>query len=98
RAYCKYIEQGRHEKKFSIRGFRILTVTLTDERATVAAAAIPERAGNTFCSPPDRISQGAIPIPSADRPAVRPGRRASTNVTPSFLHRTSCRKKLRCFN
>lgn len=52
RAYWNYIEQGLHAKKFGVKGFRILTITLTDERAnnlcSMAAATIPERARKYF--------------------------------------------------
>jgi len=52
RAYWAYIEQARHEKKFGIKGFRILTVTLTDARArnlrALASALLPERGRKHF--------------------------------------------------
>jgi hypothetical protein len=52
RAYWAYIEQGRHEKKFGVKGFRVLTVTLTEARArnltAVAAAVLPERGRKYF--------------------------------------------------
>lgn len=64
RAYWSYIEQGLHEKKFGVRGFRILTVTLTDERAKnlclLAAATLPERARKYFLfAPLDKFRQGS---------------------------------------
>jgi len=47
RAYWHYLEQGLHAKKFKIKNFRTLTVTLTHERAenlcALAASIVPER-------------------------------------------------------
>jgi len=58
RAYWAYIEQGRHEKKFAIKGFRVLTVTLTDARAknlsAFAASVLPEKARKYFFFTPLR--------------------------------------------
>lgn len=52
RAYWAYIEQGRHEKRFGVKRFQVLTVTLTDARAknlsTLAASILPERARKYF--------------------------------------------------
>ncbi len=48
RAYWHYLEQGLHTKKFKIKNFRVLTLTLTHARAKnlceLAAAVLPERA------------------------------------------------------
>ena len=48
RAYWHYLEQGLHAKKFGIKSFRILTVTLTDARAEnlcrLAESMLPDRA------------------------------------------------------
>jgi hypothetical protein len=48
RAYWHYLEQGLHTKKFDIKNFRMVTVTLTHERAKnlcdLAASVLPERA------------------------------------------------------
>ncbi|MBX9660394.1 MAG: replication-relaxation family protein [Nitrospiraceae bacterium] len=47
-AYWHYLEQGLHARKFGIKNFRILTVTLTDSRAKnlcdLAGSLLPERA------------------------------------------------------
>lgn len=47
-AYWHYLEQGLHTKKFGIKNFRVLTLTLTEARARnlcqLAASAVPERA------------------------------------------------------
>jgi hypothetical protein len=52
RAYWNYVEQGLHVKKFGVKGFRILTVTLTDDRAknlcTLAVKTLPDRARKYF--------------------------------------------------
>ncbi len=46
RAYWHYREQGLHAKKFEIKAFRVLTVTLTKKRADnlckLAASLLPE--------------------------------------------------------
>jgi hypothetical protein len=51
-AYWHYREQGLHAKKWRIKGFRVLTVTLTDARARnlrdLAATILPERARKHF--------------------------------------------------
>jgi hypothetical protein len=48
RAYWHYLEQGLHTRKFGIRTFRVLTVTLTEERAEtlcrLAASLLPPAA------------------------------------------------------
>ncbi len=48
RAYWNYLEQGLHTKKFNIKNFRVLTVTITHERAlnlsTLAKSLLPDRA------------------------------------------------------
>lgn len=48
RAYWHYLDQGLHMKKFKIRNFRVITVTLTQQRARnlcdLAASILPERA------------------------------------------------------
>jgi hypothetical protein len=47
-AYWHYLKQGLHAKKFGIKNFRVVTVTITPERATnlfaLAASMLPERA------------------------------------------------------
>ena len=47
-AYWHYLEQGLHEKKYGIKNFRVLTVTMTDQRAAnlsaLAVSILPERA------------------------------------------------------
>ena len=52
RAYWHYIEQGLHTRKFGVKGFRILTVTLTDNRAknlcALTASVVPEQARKYF--------------------------------------------------
>ena len=52
RAYWHYLEQGLHAKKYGIKSFRVLTVTLTPERAQnlrdLAAASLPDRAQKYF--------------------------------------------------
>lgn len=67
RAYWAYIEQGRHEKKFGIKRFRVLTVTLTEARAknlsALAASVLPERARKYFFFVPlDRFTGSVEPI------------------------------------
>ncbi len=67
RAYWAYIEQGHHEKKFAIKGFRVLTVTLTDARAknllALAVSELPERARKYFLFVPlSRLLGSAKPI------------------------------------
>ena len=67
RAYWAYIEQGRHEKKFAIKGFRVLTVTLTDARAenlsAFAASVLPEKARKYFFfTPLSRLLESAEPF------------------------------------
>jgi hypothetical protein len=51
-AYWHYREQGLHAKKWRIKGFRVLTVTLTDARARnlrdLAASILPDRARKHF--------------------------------------------------
>lgn len=46
RAYYHYVNAGMHVKKYNIKGFRVLTVTVTEARAEnlckLAAAVIPE--------------------------------------------------------
>ncbi len=48
RAYWHYLEQGLHAKKYGIKNFRVLTVTLTEARAenlsVFAASLLPEGA------------------------------------------------------
>jgi len=34
KGYAHYFKQGLHEKKYDIKGFRVLTITLTDARST----------------------------------------------------------------
>lgn len=52
RAYWSYIEQGRHVQKYGVKGFRVLTVTVTDARArnlcALAASTLPERGRKYF--------------------------------------------------
>lgn len=52
RAYSHYKEQGLHAEKYGIKGFRVLTVTLTHERADnlcrLAAALVPERGRKSY--------------------------------------------------
>lgn len=52
RAYWHYLEQGMHVTKFGIKSFRVLTVTLTEERArnlcALACALLPEAARKYF--------------------------------------------------
>lgn len=47
-AYWHYLEQGLHAKKFGIKSFRVITVTVTEARAenlcVLAASLLPERA------------------------------------------------------
>jgi hypothetical protein len=47
-AYWHYLDQGLHTKKYGIKNFRVLTVTITPERAqslcALAASVLPERA------------------------------------------------------
>jgi hypothetical protein len=67
RAYWAYIEQGRHQQKFAIKGFRVLTVTLTDARAknlsAFAASVLPERARKYFFfTPIGRLLESAEPF------------------------------------
>ena len=67
RAYWAYIEQGRHQKKFGVKRFRVLTVTLTDARAknlsVLAASILPERAHKYFLFVPlNRFIENAEPI------------------------------------
>jgi hypothetical protein len=51
-AYWHYLEQGLHAKKFGIKNFRVLTVTITHERAgglcVLAASVLPEGARKYF--------------------------------------------------
>jgi hypothetical protein len=67
RAYWAYIEQGRHEKKFGVKGFRVLTVTLTEARAKnltdVAASLLPERGRKYFLFVPlNTLSATSDPV------------------------------------
>lgn len=52
RAYWTYIEQGLHETRLGAKSFRVLTITLTDERArnlcALATTVIPERGRKYF--------------------------------------------------
>ena len=52
RAYWNYLQQGLHVTKFGIKRFRVLTVTLTPERAqnlrNLAASSLPEAARRYF--------------------------------------------------
>ena len=52
RAYWHYLEQGLHGQKFGIKNFRVLTVTLTEERAknlcALASSLLPGRARKYF--------------------------------------------------
>jgi len=52
RAYWHYREQGLHAKRFGIRSFRVLTVTLSGARARnlcdLAATILPEGARKHF--------------------------------------------------
>ena len=52
RGYWHYLEHGLHGQKFGIRNFRVLTVTLTEERAknlcALANSLLPERARKYF--------------------------------------------------
>jgi hypothetical protein len=56
RAYWHYLEQGLHTKKFSIKNFRVVTVTLTRARARnlceLAAGLLPERARKYYLFTP----------------------------------------------
>lgn len=70
RAYWGYVEQGLHEQKLRVRGFRVLTVTLTDARArnlsTLAASLLPERARKYFYFVPlSRLTASSDPIGEA---------------------------------
>lgn len=75
RAYWAYIEQGRHEKKFGVKGFRVLTVTLTEARAknltTMAASVLPERGRKYFLFVP-QSSFSATSDPVSDRLCFSP--------------------------
>ena len=52
RAYWRYIEEGLHEKKFGVKRFRVLTITLTAARAenlsSLAKTILPERGWKYF--------------------------------------------------
>jgi hypothetical protein len=52
KAYWHYLEQGGHTKKYSIKNFRMLTITLTSERAqnlcSLAVTVLPDRAKKYF--------------------------------------------------
>lgn len=52
RAYCAYLEQKKQEKKFNVRWFRILTVTLTkaraDSLAELASDTVPDQLQKFF--------------------------------------------------
>jgi hypothetical protein len=82
RAYWNYIEQGLHEKKFGVRGFRVLTVTLTDERArnlcTLAASVIPERGRKYLLFAPLKNLSAADPDP-VSAPTCHSARTAGSN-------------------
>jgi hypothetical protein len=56
RAYWHYIQQGLHAKKYGVKGFRVLTITITDKRAkslcALAAAVLPESARKYFLFAP----------------------------------------------
>lgn len=69
RAYWNYIEQGLHVKKFGVKGFRIVTITLTDERAKnlcLLASTLPERARKYFLFASQKsFLQEADPISSS---------------------------------
>ncbi len=94
RAYWAYIEQGRPEKKFGIKGFRVLTVTLTEARAknlsAVAAAVLPERGRKYFLFVPlDTLSATSDPV--GDRICFSPrsagNERYATVPTPNELQK-----------
>jgi len=59
-AYWQYLEQGLHVKKYGIKNFRVLTVTLTHKRAenlcTLAAAVLPERARKYYLFTGEKFS------------------------------------------
>ena len=70
RAYWSYIEQGLHEKKYGVKGFRVLTVTLTDARArnltALTASLVPERARKYFMFiSQSKLSQASNPVRDA---------------------------------
>jgi site-specific recombinase XerD len=52
RAYCNYLDQKKQERKFNVRWFRVVTVTLTIARAdslrALAREAIPTRLQKFF--------------------------------------------------
>src|SRR5581483_11506642 len=51
-AYWNYLQQGLHTKKYGIRAFRVVTITITAERArnlcTLAASVLPQQARRYF--------------------------------------------------
>lgn len=66
RAYWAYIEQGRHEKRFGVKGFRVLTVTLTEARAknlmALTTTVVPDKARKYFLfTPIDRFMKSVEP-------------------------------------
>ncbi len=76
RAYWAYIEQGLHEKKYSVKGFRVLTVTLSDARARnlagLAASLLPTRAQKYFLFTSIQKFEAGDPIREAICYAPRP--------------------------
>jgi hypothetical protein len=52
RAYCNYLEQKKQEKRFNVRWFRIVTITLTQARADslrmLACESVPDRLRKFF--------------------------------------------------
>lgn len=84
RAYWAYIEQARHEQKFAIKGFRVLTVTLTDARAknlsALARSVLPERGRKYFLFVPHSRFRGSTD-PAGERLCYSP-RTAAEEVHP----------------
>ncbi len=52
RAYCNYLEQKKQEKRFNVRWFRVVTITLTQARAdslrALARESVPDRLQKFF--------------------------------------------------
>jgi hypothetical protein len=76
KAYWHYLEQGLHTQKYSIKNFRMLTVTLTEERAKnlcgLAGAILPDRAGKYFFFTSSKLFSINAPAPILDSVFLSP--------------------------
>jgi hypothetical protein len=77
RAYWHYLQQGLQLKKFGIKRFRVLTVTLTPERANnlakQAEALVPQRAWKYFLFTSAKHFSLDNPAPIFENICLQPG-------------------------